>query len=347
MVDHAELLNCPFCGGRAEIKVGGYTKYVACLNCEVMGPNLKDDGELIAAWNTRAALEARAPEAEWMASLRNDIEQQMKDFPASGYVTIPADTALCLRDHLAAPASPSARDVVPTDLVERANAWASRLENRAADIRRNGGSESREIGAADREYKARILRDLVSAARPAKEGRVSLCDSLAKGAQQLHMNEKWKLGYIAACEKIKETARPAPDAAPAQEGMVERTPAPEAGCPNCGNSDLNTIVPLTHHFPPTQYYRGGNKLLGAKCQMCGHEWDGPVLPSAALPSAPTPGMGPELLAAVEGISAVNMQRRDDSAKLRELAEWRLEFRRLLPTLRGDGGRRASPAEGQK
>lgn len=49
-----ELLPCPFCGGRAELKEGVHTQYVMCLSCEVMGPNLKDKAELIAAWNRRA-----------------------------------------------------------------------------------------------------------------------------------------------------------------------------------------------------------------------------------------------------------------------------------------------------
>ncbi len=50
----SDLLPCPFCGSRAEIKVGGYTKYVMCLGCEVMGSNLSDDAELISQWNRRA-----------------------------------------------------------------------------------------------------------------------------------------------------------------------------------------------------------------------------------------------------------------------------------------------------
>ncbi len=54
------LLPCPFCGGRAEIKVGGHTKYAMCLKCEVMSVNLSNDAELIQAWNTRA--QASAPD---------------------------------------------------------------------------------------------------------------------------------------------------------------------------------------------------------------------------------------------------------------------------------------------
>lgn len=52
-----DLEPCPFCGGRAKIQRGAYTKYVMCLSCEVMGPNLADDSELIAAWNRRAPAE--------------------------------------------------------------------------------------------------------------------------------------------------------------------------------------------------------------------------------------------------------------------------------------------------
>ena len=49
----AELLPCPFCGASAKINRGHYTKYVMCNGCEVMGPNLSSDEELIAAWNRR------------------------------------------------------------------------------------------------------------------------------------------------------------------------------------------------------------------------------------------------------------------------------------------------------
>lgn len=49
-----ELLPCPFCGGRAEIKEGHYTQYAMCQKCDVMGPNLASREELADAWNTRA-----------------------------------------------------------------------------------------------------------------------------------------------------------------------------------------------------------------------------------------------------------------------------------------------------
>lgn len=53
------LLPCPFCSGRAEIRVGTHAKYVICLLCGAMGPNLSSDPvlisdpELINAWNRR------------------------------------------------------------------------------------------------------------------------------------------------------------------------------------------------------------------------------------------------------------------------------------------------------
>lgn len=45
-----ELKPCPFCAGRAEIHRGAYTKYVMCLKCEVMGPNLTARAEITFAW---------------------------------------------------------------------------------------------------------------------------------------------------------------------------------------------------------------------------------------------------------------------------------------------------------
>lgn len=55
-----ELKPCPFCGGRAAIQQGGFTKYVMCLKCEVMGPNLASDVELIDAWNRRTTPDREA-----------------------------------------------------------------------------------------------------------------------------------------------------------------------------------------------------------------------------------------------------------------------------------------------
>ncbi len=46
-----------------------------CISCEVMGPNLSSDAELIAAWNTRAPTDAlAAARGEWMP-----IESAPKD----------------------------------------------------------------------------------------------------------------------------------------------------------------------------------------------------------------------------------------------------------------------------
>lgn len=84
------LLPCPFCGKRAEIKRGVHTKYIMCLGCEIMGPNLSSDDELIAQWNARVAA---APPAEpsaasevmaiepvaWMVEGTYDGEEIMRD----------------------------------------------------------------------------------------------------------------------------------------------------------------------------------------------------------------------------------------------------------------------------
>ena len=51
------LKPCPFCGGRSEIKEGFFTKYVMCLKCEAMGPNLASREEIVAAWNARESSE--------------------------------------------------------------------------------------------------------------------------------------------------------------------------------------------------------------------------------------------------------------------------------------------------
>lgn len=78
--DREALLPCPFCGGRAEIQRGAYTKYVLCLKCAVMGPNLAADDELIAAWNRRAALTAQGGEqsADTVSVPREPTEAMMR-----------------------------------------------------------------------------------------------------------------------------------------------------------------------------------------------------------------------------------------------------------------------------
>lgn len=68
-----ELLLCPFCGGRAELKTGCYTQYVQCLKCGVMGNNLANKQECIEAWNTRAALSAIASPVEERTVTDNGI----------------------------------------------------------------------------------------------------------------------------------------------------------------------------------------------------------------------------------------------------------------------------------
>ncbi|UEP23148.1 Lar family restriction alleviation protein [Burkholderia ambifaria] len=81
-VTERELKPCPFCGGRAAIQQGGFTKYVMCLKCEVMGPNLASDVELIDAWNRRTtpdreawiSVDERLPEAHtfWLVCAETD-----------------------------------------------------------------------------------------------------------------------------------------------------------------------------------------------------------------------------------------------------------------------------------
>jgi Lar family restriction alleviation protein len=68
----AELLACPFCGGRASIREGIHTKYVMCHVCDVMGPNLSRDDELIDQWNRRST-PASSPTVE-------DYERAISDF---------------------------------------------------------------------------------------------------------------------------------------------------------------------------------------------------------------------------------------------------------------------------
>lgn len=72
---NAELLPCPFCGGRAEVKVGAFTSYVMCLKCEVMGPNLSSYSELVQAWNRRAL--ATAPQD---AELGKELDRFICEF---------------------------------------------------------------------------------------------------------------------------------------------------------------------------------------------------------------------------------------------------------------------------
>ena len=46
------LLNCPFCGGRAEVK-GKEGKWVVCVDCFSENSYYKTEEEAIAAWNRR------------------------------------------------------------------------------------------------------------------------------------------------------------------------------------------------------------------------------------------------------------------------------------------------------
>lgn len=63
----AELLPCPFCGGRAVIEIGQNNfedAHISCSQCEMRGPSFDNDeaigcfskdpaGDAIAHWNTR------------------------------------------------------------------------------------------------------------------------------------------------------------------------------------------------------------------------------------------------------------------------------------------------------
>jgi Lar family restriction alleviation protein len=84
IVSAPELKPCPFCGGEAEWNTGqkgdgSPWRYLACEDCEAMGPHVAEwelskvaddnDEVLIAAWNRRAALRPAEPVAvkalEW------------------------------------------------------------------------------------------------------------------------------------------------------------------------------------------------------------------------------------------------------------------------------------------
>lgn len=68
-----ELLDCPFCGGKAELNEWpDETAMIVCTACEARGPMCEDDDDnvalAIAAWNRRAPSADHVPDAGKMVT---------------------------------------------------------------------------------------------------------------------------------------------------------------------------------------------------------------------------------------------------------------------------------------
>lgn len=111
------LLPCPFCGGNAVLRDGDFDWFVACEQCYIYSPSLRDEAHLerdtaIAAWNRRST-----PQQQPLP-IPDDPDSDMH---RQRWVRIDWDTLVALEQMLAGNTSPVMRTLVEM-LVRQAQA---------------------------------------------------------------------------------------------------------------------------------------------------------------------------------------------------------------------------------